>query len=341
MARKDYVSEASTDQLTISEIAKELGISKTTVSRSISGKGRISAQTRRKVLEYVEAHNYTPNPIARGLAQCKTYNIGLVIPGDAALSSMPFFQLLMIGVCETAGNDNYDVLVTMTYDTDISRLERLIKERKVDGIILGRTLENDINIKCLKKGKIPFVVVGSTEEEGVIQIDNDHVAACSELTSILLMKGMKKLALIGASSNHIVSQSRLAGFLAGLAKQGLTEADAMIYTDCDNEVLVDRAVDEVLRNNCDCIVCMDDQICYSVLVKLGRSGVKYPEDIKVASFYNSTLLERSQPAITALQYEPEQLGNAAAKVLIDKLEHKEVKDKTLLSYEVVLKGSTL
>jgi len=341
MGKQNDRQQDSGAALTISDIAEALGISKTTVSRSISGKGRISNKTRNMVLDYIKAHDYSPNPIARSLAQSKTYNIGLVLPGDAQLSALPFFQLLMIGVCEACGSDDYDVLVTMTYENDISRLERLVKERKVDGIILGRTLKNDPNIKCLKEGGIPFVVVGSTPERDVVQVDNDHIAACSELTSILLLKNINKLALIGSCSNHIVSQSRLSGFIKGLENRGLKPEDACIYTDCDNDLLVERAVDDALRNKCDCIVCMDDQICYTVLVKLSREKISYPSRVKIASFYNNALLERSQPPITTLQFDPEELGNSAAGVLIDMINGKNVQNKTLLNYEVVLKGSTM
>ena len=102
----------------------------------------------------------------------------------------------MIGMSEAAASDDYDILLTMVYDNDISRLEKMIKNRKVDGVVLGRTLEDDINIKTLVKSGIPFVVIGSSNERGVIQIDNDHINACSELTSIIVMKGAKKLAYL-------------------------------------------------------------------------------------------------------------------------------------------------
>jgi DNA-binding LacI/PurR family transcriptional regulator len=90
------------NKITIDDIARDLGISKTTVSRSISGKGRISRKTRRMVLDYIKEHDYTPNPIARGLAQSKTYNIGWVVPGDSENFSLPYFQLTMFGMCEAA-----------------------------------------------------------------------------------------------------------------------------------------------------------------------------------------------------------------------------------------------
>lgn len=84
--------------LTIADIAQELGVSKTTVSRAISGKGRIGEGTRNRVLQYIEAHNYSPNVMAKGLAQKKTYNLGMTLPGDYNIEELPFFQKCMLGI---------------------------------------------------------------------------------------------------------------------------------------------------------------------------------------------------------------------------------------------------
>ena len=88
---------------------------------------------------------------------------------------------------------------------DMSQLQRVVENHKIDGLILGRTLIRDDRIKYLKQTDLPFVAIGSTEEPNVAQIDNDHIAACRELTSILIMKGIKKFALIGGNSNHVVN----------------------------------------------------------------------------------------------------------------------------------------
>lgn len=78
--------------ITISDVAEALGVSKTTVSRAISGKGRIGEATRQKVLAYIEEHDYKPNVIARGLAQSKTFNLCVVMPEDYVLVDLPFFR---------------------------------------------------------------------------------------------------------------------------------------------------------------------------------------------------------------------------------------------------------
>ncbi len=326
--------------ITISDIAEALNISKTTVSRAISGKGRIGNETRTKVLKFIEENNYVPNPMAKGLAQSRTYNICWVMPADSIAAELPFFQRCMMGVAEVTGGFNYDILLSLVYEDNISQLERIITNKKVDGAILGRTLVNDLSVDFLKKSNIPFVVIGSTEVKGVTQVDNDHIRACKELTAILVMKGASKIALIGGSLNHIVNRTRLEGYKQGLSEQGIKPNDKLIYVGNEDSGSLERAVDDALRNGAECLLCMDDGICVNVLSKLKKDGIDVPGRIKVASFYNSAVLENNQPAITTLSYDPKELGAIACKVLYDKINGNEVPERTLLNYEVLLKNST-
>ena len=88
--------------ITIADVAEALGVSKTTVSRAISGKGRIGQETRDRVLKYIEEHDYKPNVIAKGLAQSKTYNLCVVMPGEYDVVDLTFFQECLFGIQEIA-----------------------------------------------------------------------------------------------------------------------------------------------------------------------------------------------------------------------------------------------
>ena len=99
--------------LTIADVAEALGVSKTTVSRAISGKGRIGVATRDRVLKYIEEHDYKPNVIAKGLAQSKTYNLCVVMPADYAVVDLTFFQECLLGIQEIAGIMEYDILLSI------------------------------------------------------------------------------------------------------------------------------------------------------------------------------------------------------------------------------------
>ena len=333
-------SQEENKTLTIADIADALGVSKTTVSRAISGKGRIGSETRERVLKYIDAHNYTPNVIAKSLAQNKTYNLAVVMPGDYELIDLPFFQNCIMGIQEIASSFDYDMLLTVCNNADVTKLERIVRNRKVDGVILLRSFMDDVQVEYLQEKNVPFVITGSSNYKGVVQVDNDHRAACRELTSILLMKRMKKIALIGGNEEHVVTQSRLMGFKDAFADSGTAVDESLIYMNLDNPVLLDGKLDDIIKREVDCIVCMDDAICMEVLYKLRREGISVPDQIRVASFYNSSILETHDPSITSLDFDAKELGMLVCRTLLDMIEGQKVQKKTLLGYEVRLCEST-
>lgn len=329
------------EKITIADVADALGVSKTTVSRAISGKGRIGAATRQRVLDYIEAHDYKPNVIAKGLAQSKTYNLCAVMPGEYDIVDLNFFQECLFGIQETAGVMEYDVLISICKRSDLSPLERIISNHKVDGIILMRTYMEDPQIEFLQQKKMHFVTIGSTLYPDVVQVDHSHKNACKELTLILLMKQFKRIALLGGDEGHFVNQSRLYGFREAYEEIGEKLDESMIYMNCDGgSYAVERSVNEALEKKADCILCMDDAVAGHVLRILREEHIKVPADIRVASFYNSMILENNIPSVTSLSFDARELGQVACRTLLDMIEGKSVEPCRLLPYEVVLKEST-
>ena len=326
--------------MTIDDIARELNISKTTVSRAISGKGRISESTRNRVNAYIREINYKPSAIAKSLATSRTMNIGFAMPNDYELVDMPFFQTCLWGVTSMAMRMDQDVFISMVDSNDISGIIRLVENHKVDGMLLGRTYTDDKAIAYLQENNIPFVTIGSSEVEGVIQVDNNDREGCAELTSILLLKGLKRLALIGGDSTYIVNNNRLNGFLDGFKRAGVKPDKSLVYMDVKGAFVIDKLVAKLVEDKVDCIIGMDDAICEAILTNLVKRDVNIPRDIKVASFFNSSLLEHNQPSVTSLKYNVEQLGMTACSTLLDLIEEKEVRPVTLLGFEVAMKEST-
>lgn len=328
------------DKMTIGDVAEALGVSKTTVSRAISGKGRIGNATRDKVLDFINRHNYTPSAIAKGLAQSKTYNIGWVIPGDYASADLPFFQKCLMGIAEMASPLQYDILVSMVSENDISQLERAVTNHKVDGVILGRTLKNDLSVEYLLSQGMPFVAIGTVEDKTVVQIDNDHRSACRELVSLLIMKGVRRMGLIGGNSSHTVTEYRLNGYRDAFIEAGLEADEESIFLDAETGFRLDKAVETLLMQKVECIVCMDDSICVNAVNKLRRDGIEIPADIKVASFFNSPQLEAGIPTVTALNFDTATLGREACRILMNYIDGREVNHRTLLGYDIAIKDST-
>ncbi len=337
---REINKQNTTKNITIGDIAEELGYSKTTISRAISGKGRIGAETKQRVQDYIREHNYKPNVIAKGLAHSKTYNIGVILPADANLIEIPFFQSCLLGICEVAAGLDYDVVVTTVTEDDITLLKRLVDNQKVDGIVLTRSLVNDMPVRYLKDTGMPVVLIGSNEDDSIIQIDSNHIAGCCELTTILLRSGIERMALLAGNQNHIVNRNRLEGFIKAHRDLHRTADDSMIFRDMTNNFIIQKAVTQIVERGVDCIVCSDDFICSRVLAKLEEMNCPVPEKIKVASFYNSVQLETHNPPITALSIDVKELGITAGRHLIQMIAGENVDHKSLINYEIILKRST-
>ena len=234
----------------------------------------------------------------------------------------------------------YDILLCIGSGSDMTSLTRIIQNRKVDGAILLRTMVEDPQVAFLQEKGIPFVTAGSSEYKSVKQIDHDHKSACRELTSILLMRGMKKIAILGGSSDIVVNQTRLSGVKEAYEQFGMDINSDLMFMNLESRAFVEKAVDDAINIGTDCILCMDDGICAQAMRRLRQKHVKVPNEVKVASFYNSSILENNVPTITSLSFDAKELGIKACKNLLHQIEGEETAERTLLPYEVVLKEST-
>ena len=302
--------------LQLDDIAGALRLSKSTVSRAISGKGRVGSDTRRRVLDYIERYGYRPNMIAKSLAQSRTYNIGVVLPADCFSSEIPFFQNALIGVIGAAEAEDYDAIVVPASETNLSSLRRIVQNGKVDGLILTRAVEKDPGVAFLKNSGLPFVLIGSCEDASVVQVDTDQAAACRALTQKLVEAGVRHPAFLCGNPAHLVNRTRLCGFLLGIADGGVKKSDCRILPGLYRRDEIYTEIDALLGGDTDAVVCGDDYIASRVMARFAELGVPVPGRMRVASFFNSVLLETYRPAIPAVDIDAHSLGRAAAERLL-------------------------
>ena len=324
----------------IGTIAAALGVSKTTVSRAISGNGRVGAATRQRVQDYVKEHNYTPSVMARGLAMRCSYNISLVVSKQFSDFEMPFLRKTMRSVYQVAEDCDYDVLLTLVGENETRPVERLLDNRKIDGLILTRTLERDPLIPLLKSRKLPFVAIGRPEDPTVMSVDHDQVGGCRELTSLLLMKGLRRIALLGGSMLYTVNQSRLEGYKQAHDRACCKIDESLLFLELESDDLRTSAVELAVQRGADCILCMDDQVALLALSTLRQLNLRVPQDICLASLYDDEALQGCTPQITAVSFDAEQLGRRTAQQLLSLIRHQPVETRTLLGYQVGLRLST-
>ena len=181
----------------ITRMAEDLGVSKTTVSRALSGNGRVSEATRQRVVDYAREKNYVPNMMAKSLVTKKSYNIALVFSRQFSNFEGQFLRKTITAVCDVMARNDYDVLLAMVGEQEAQPMQRLLVNHKIDGVILARSLERDPLIPLLQQSKLPFITIGRPVDPTVLYVDHDQVGGCRELTNLLLMKSLHRIALLG------------------------------------------------------------------------------------------------------------------------------------------------
>ena len=329
--------------LTIDDIARELGVSKTTVSRAISGKGRISTATRERVLEYIELHNYRPSAAAKGLAESRTYNLALVLPRDFITLDIPFFRKSMSAICEEAHLHDYNVMVCLSGDNDYSSLTRTLDYRKVDGVILTRTVENDALLEILTGRGIAFATLGSLPAKNhgaaLIEADHDQTGGCYTFSRLFLERSREKCALLGNDLNYVVNQSRLSGFRRACQELDMSLDMTPIRMGINDQESCSLVVNELLDTGVRRFVCMDEDICLRTFHALQAQNLSVPEDAELISLSDSDLLAKNQPPISALDFDAAELGRAACRELLKALCDEPYEPRPLIGYRIRSRNS--
>ena len=323
--------------MTLEEMARELGVSKSTVSRALSGKGRIGEETRRRIIDFANRQELRKE-CGRGTAT-PTKNLGVILPADVYLNGGPYFQQCILGICETSTRMDYNVLITSATVNDVSGIRSLVDKGKVDGIILTRSLQDDKAVQYLMSVGFPVGLTGICDED-IVQVDTDNEGAAESLTSLLIGKGYRKFALVIDNMDYMVNRSRYSGFSRALLKNGLSPGTQLIHASPLNPEMMDSLLGEMIGGKVECIICGDDIICTRVMSNLQAQGYRIPKDIAVASLYNSPSLDCFTPAVTAVNVSAKQVGNMIARQVINSLTGKDYQKKTIVDYEILLRKST-
>lgn len=320
--------------MTLDEIALELGVSKSTVSRALSGKGRIGKATRQRILAYVAEKN--PKQDLSISDSGKTHNLGVVFPRDEYVTGSAFFLECLLGICEAAALLNYNVVLATATEYDTLEVQKLVEQKKVDGIIVTR----DMAIQYLLDSHIPVGITGVCNSEEVIQVDTDNEEAAEKLTSILIRSGYQRFALIVGTLSYQVDQSRYQGFRNAISKNGLSMDNQALYVGKFEQDLLDSLIVDMVAKKVECVICAGGILCARLLPRLQSKGFRIPRDIAIASLYDSDTLQNLQPPVTAVRISPRMVGNVMGKQMIQCLQGYEYQKKTMIDYEIMLRRST-
>lgn len=317
-----------------------MGISVSTVSRALSGNGRVSQETKQKISNYLLEKQLVPNIREKRYTDISTNIIAVTIPEEEDFAHLPYFQHILMSVYDFFSIRGYQVLPIKISSKNISNLKTAVEEHVMDGVIISRRVETIDEIELLKEHGVPFVVIGSIEDPEIMQVEADNERASYDLTSALLHMGYYKMAVMCADQRHPINIKRYKGIMdAHIENYQILDREFVFYGTDFNDI-AELAVEKILAANIDCILCMDDNICLNVLRILQKNKIPVPQKIRVASLHNSKLLDAWCPGITCVNYDVDRLGKEASRILYTFLTENRKLPRTIMGYEIQMKEST-
>lgn len=217
---------------TIFDVAREAGVSKSTVSKVLTNAPYIRAETRTRVEAAVALLNFQPNVAARRFQSRQSRLVGLVLPNVGEASTPPaFFTAFMRGAGKAAADHHYDLIWLVSISRQVGAAEDYAQtylRREVDAMVLTNVPLGDPRVAALKQTGCPFVVVGRYDDPDVHTVDVDNLAIGYLATQHLLRLGHRRVALLNGRPHHPFCQDRLAGYTKALSEYGLALDDSLI-----------------------------------------------------------------------------------------------------------------
>ena len=316
----------------ITDIAKELGVSTSTVSRALSNEGRISTKTRKAVENIAKKWGYKPNPFAVNLLKKKSKNIGLILPEF----THHYFSKVLSGVNKVLSEKGYHLIIN-THEGELEKEKKAIdvlNSLRVDGIIASYAREtvNFEHYLDLMEDNVPLVFLDRMcEDLDTSYVVTDDFQGCIDAINYLAKQGQTRIAHIQGPNNLSTSFNRMVGYKEALKLNHLM-VDENLILQSENDNWKNELKHMVISNEIDAILCFNDYLAFESSEIIKSTGKSIPEDIALIGFADEPLAKYMSPKLTTIMQPAELMGQKAAEILlwhIDNPEIFECKCKTL------------
>lgn len=324
--------------ITINDIAKLAGVSKTTVSKVINKKDEsISQATKDKIHRIMKEQNYVPNKLAQSLVTKKTKTIGLIIPDIRN----PFFTDISRGAEDYASKEGYNIIFCSTdedCDREIQSVSTLC-EKMVDGIIFAPSSNTSNSDDSYKNLKIPMVLVdkniNDVNSKGLVKVDNE--CATYESTNHLIGLGHRKILFLSGPIKNDIAKERLEGFMKALKENNIECNECEVI---EGKYKYEWAL-EFIRNmdriEYSAICCANDLMAIGVIHGLREKNINVPKDISVVGFDDIETAKLIDPSLTTVSQPSYEMGKRASEILINSLKNKDSESVGTIIFKPQLK----
>ncbi len=334
-------------RVTITDIARELNVSPSTVSRALNDHPALKKETKEAVRALAEKLDYQPNLIALNLLQKKSNTIGVIVPEITS----HFFSAIITGIQDVIDNSNYNIMICLSnesYEEELTIVKKLSKIR-VDGVLVSPSsaTKNFDHFKSLQKSGIPVVVFDrdcpGLEADKVLV---DDYAGAFQAVEYLIKSGCKKIAHLGGPLNLSTTKHRLKGYLDALENGNIPirkEYIAHVQGFSHDDGLKPTKKLLKLQNLPDAIFAMNDNIAISAMYVAKKMNLRIPEDISIIGFDDEPHSKYFSPSLSTVWQPVYSLGMLSARILkhrLSDLENIARFRQEVFKPELVLRGSS-
>jgi DNA-binding LacI/PurR family transcriptional regulator len=335
---------ARAKRINIGEVARQVGVARSTVSYALSGNRSISAETRAQILRVVEELGYRPNASARALAEGRTRTIGLVIPPPShrLLDSQLAFVAVLSELVSAA---DLDLLLSPSTGEHDRSFRRMLSGRRVDGVLVMEVRMRDERIDALERSKIPYVLIGRpANPAGLFWADFDYGGMVQRCVDQLADLGHRRIALLNRPAEMLaagygVARRTAESFASAAARRGLR---ARAFCCADAAAAGEACMNEILeaRPRITAAVTVNDGSLAGVARALDRAGVRMPQDFSLIGMVGERWAEDFHPPLTGAVISPRELVRHAFGILQQRMAHPRSEPRHFLCSPPISPGAT-
>ncbi len=332
------------ENVTIKDIARELKISPSTVSRALKDHPDISPETKMLVNELADKWNYKPNPIALSLKGGISHTIGIVVPEIIHY----FFSSVISGIEDYSNEYGYNVMICQSnedYEKEVKSIQTLVGSH-VDGILISmsKLTRNMEHFHKLRSRNIPLVFydrICNEIESDTVVVDDAEGAYMA--VKHLILEGRKRIIHLAGPSNLLIAKDRIEGFIRALNEFQVSVAEENIIK-CDQMKEAEWIVPSLMNRASppDAFFCVNDLTAAQTMNIVKKLGFRVPDDIAIVGFTNGQISRLTDPGLTTVDQHGYEMGQEAARLLLER-----IKDSTrpfqkrVIKTELVIRGSTV
>jgi LacI family transcriptional regulator len=334
--------------INLKELAAELKLAPSTVSRALNDSYEISEETKKKVISMAEKLNYHPNQFARSLRENKSKTIAVIIPERIN----NFFAQVMDGIEDIAQEHGYHLLIYNTHE-DVDREKKIVNlllNGRADAVVMSVSSQtSDVShLQKLYDRGLPLLFFDRIcpEIPTTKFITNDYESAY-EGTKHLIQQGCKKIAFLMISKELSITKERYRGYCEAIKEAGLTAEPTFSLNCCMSEEENIKLITDMLwsDNRPDGILSTVEKLAIATYHAVKRTKIRIPEDLKIISFANTTMAGLLSPSLTTITQPAITIGQECAKLLIGKLtkpKHYELIDQVItIPSKIIIRSSTV